>query len=590
MKSINLNKYLALLLAAFLSFGMLSACSDDDNGVVDPGPQDPQPEEPNLAEVAQSDDDFSILVSILVDLDLVGALEGDDDLTVFAPTNAAFDEIEDAVGALSDEDLEAIVLYHITAGAILSNQLEASQDVEMLQGERTLIQSNSSGVTINGYSSVVEADIQASNGVIHAIDQVLLPTEYRVALLGPSIVEVAQDAGGFETLLTLAEQAGLVTTLQFLGPFTTFAPTDDAFENLFENVDPTTLSDEQITNVLLYHVLSGETLSTDLGPEQMVETVAGEEIYITAENGSVAVNRTSNVVTADIDAPTNGVIHIVDEVLLPNAFTPVTGVVQKNYELATLLSLVADRPDILDILSNPNDDFTIFAPNNDAFSDILAENPGLTDDQVTQVLAYHVLAAEVLSGNLEETQTVETLGGEDIYVTVDNGSVMINNSASVVTADLQGNNGAVHIIDGVLLPNAFTPVTGIVAKNYNLSTLLSLVADRPDILDALSGDGEFTVFAPTDEAFETALEAFPDLTDEQITEILTYHVLAAEVLSTDLADGQTAETLQGEEITVSINDDGVQINNANVVTVDLAGTNGVVHIIDAVILPPSYTE
>jgi len=100
---------------------------------------------------------------------------------------------------------------------------------------------------------------------------------------------------------------------------------------------------------------------------------------------------------------------------------------------------------------------------------------------------------------------------------------------------------------------------------------------------------ELTVFAPTNAAFEAALAAFPDLTDDQITEILTYHVLAAQVFSSDLSDGQTAETLQGEEITVTIGDD-VLINDSVVTTVDLAGTNGVVHIIDAVLVPPSFLE
>jgi transforming growth factor-beta-induced protein len=134
-------------------------------------------------------------------------------------------------------------------------------------------------------------------------------------------------------------------------------------------------------------------------------------------------------------------------------------------------------------------------------------------------------------------------------------------------------------------------VTGIVSKNYNLSTLLSLVADREDVLNALADEeSEFTIFAPTNAAFEAALEAYPDLTEEQITEILTYHVLTSKVLSSDLSDGQTAETFQGEDITVSIGEDGVQINNATVTTVDLEGTNGVVHVIDSVLLPPSYTE
>ena len=580
------SKLILLLLFPLLSLSMITACSDDNGTSTGPDP-DPQPSDPNLVELAQSDENFSTLVNLVVDLGLADVL-ATDELTVFAPTNAAFEAISDIIPSLSNEDLTEIVTYHLTAGTILSNQLDSSQDVEMVQGENTLVTASAAGVQVNGFANVVEADLRATNGVIHAIDQVLLPTEYRVAVQGPSLVEVAQDAGNFNTLLALTEQVGLTTTLQFLGPFTAFAPTDDAFDTLFSVVDPSSLTNEQIGFILFYHVLFGEVPSNALDPTQVVSTAAEESIYITANADGVTVNGTAQVIAPDV-AASNGIIHVVDNVLLPNVFTPVTSIVQKNFDLSTLLTLVAERPAVLEALADPNGEFTVFAPNDDAFADALAANPGLTEEQVTEILTYHVLVARVLSGDLDEAQAVETLSGEEIFVTVNNGTVNINNSVNVVEADFIGNNGAVHVIDGVLLPNAYTPVTGIVAKNYNLSTLLSLVAEREDILNLLAGEGEFTVFAPTNEAFDAALEAFPDLTEAQITEILTYHVLGAQVLSTDLSDGQTAATLQGENISVSING-GVQINNANVIGADFIGTNGVVHIIDAVILPPSYTE
>lgn len=589
----KLSKYLLLLLIPLFSITMLTACSDDDDGptVVDPDPEpEPEPEpEPTLVDIASDDERFSTLVGIVSDLDLVETLSTEE-LTVFAPTNEAFDKISEVIPDLTNEDLEQIVTYHLLAGTVLSGDLDAQQDVEMLQGEVALVQASAAGVTINGFANVVEADLTASNGVIHAIDEVLLPKEFRVALQGPSLVEVAEDAGNFETLLGLVDDLGLRTTLQHLGPYTAFAPTDEAFSNLFEVVDPATLTPEQLGFILTYHVLFGETLSTDLEAQQAVPTVAEEPVYITAGDEGVFVNGTAQVTQADITEPANGVIHVVDTVLLPNAFNTVAGVVSKKFDLATLLSVVAERPDILEALSNPDADLTVFAPDNEAFDAALTAFPDLTADQITEILTYHVLAAKVLSTDLEASQSVEALSGESLYVTVEDGSVSINNSATVTTADLEGSNGAVHVIDGVLLPNKFQPVTGIVSKNYNLSTLLSLVAERQDILDLLSGEGEFTVFAPTNEAFTAALEAFPDLTPEQITEILTYHVVGAQALSSDLSDGQTIETLQGEEVSVTINEDGVQINGANVATADLEGTNGVVHIIDAVILPPSFTE
>lgn len=585
MKS-NLLRPLALLSLVIVLFGTLASCSDDNDGNSTEMETDP-----NLLEVIQDDPEFSTLAGIIDDLGL-GATLTNEDLTVFAPTNTALEAVSDVIPTLTEDDLTQIVQYHLTSGAILSTDLQASQDVEMVQGEVTLIEASGSGVLINGSSQVVKADLEATNGVIHGIDQILLPDDYRVALQGPSLVEVAEQAGNFTTLLSLVESAGLTTTLKYKGPFTAFPPTDAAFTELGEQVDlgAITSDTELVANILMYHLLSGEVLSTNLEAEQMVPSLTEEPLYITADEG-VTVNGNANVTSADITDATNGVIHVVDSVLLPNELQTIPGLVTKNYNLATLLDLVAARPDVLELLGDESASYTVFAPNNQAFSDALAQNPGLTEDQISAILGYHLLAAEVLSTDLEEEQTVETVGGENIYVTVADGTVSINNSATVTMADMTGSNGTVHVIDGVLLPNAFTPVTGIVSKNYSLSTLLSLVAEREDILNTLSDEeSEFTIFAPTNAAFEAALEAYPDLTEDQITEILTYHVLTSAVLSSDLSDGQTVETFQGEDITVSVGDDGVQINSSNVTSVDLEGTNGVVHIIDSVLLPPSYTE
>lgn len=582
----KLPNYLVLLLVSLLSLSLLTACGDDD----DDTPVTPDPEPTTLVDVAAGDDRFSTLVGIVQDLGLEETLASQE-LTVFAPTNAAFEKISDAIPTLTNEDLQQIVTYHLIEGTVLSGDLDAQQDVEMLQGEVTLIQASAAGVLINGFANVVEADIQADNGVIHAIDEVLLPTEYRVALQGPSLVEVAEQNGNFETLVGLAEDTGFTTTLQFLGPFTAFAPTDEAFENLFQVVDPATLTPEQIGFILSYHVLTGEILSTDLQAQQTVPTAGEEPLYITSGEEGVTVNGTANVTTADITDPTNGVIHVVDQVLLPNAFNTVAGVVSKNYDLATLLSVVADRPAILDVLNDAAASLTVFAPDNAAFTAALEAFPGLTPEQITEILTYHVLAAKVLSTDLEAAQTVATLSEESIYVTVEEGVVTINNSATVTMADFEGSNGVVHMIDGVLLPNKFQNIVQIASKNYDLSTLVSLVADA-DLVSTLEGDGPFTVFAPTNAAFEAVSETLATLTAEQVAEVLTYHVAGLEALSGDLTDGMEVPTVQGENITVNIDAEGnVTLNGSvNVVTVDLQGTNGVIHIIDGVLLPPSYTE
>ena len=444
---------LTILIASFTLFSF-TACSDDNGAnVVDP---DPEPE--TLVDVAAGDERFSTLVSVVTDLGLAETL-GSEQLTVFAPTNAAFEAISDVIPTLTNEDLEQIVLYHLLAGTVLSEEIASDglTDYTTLQGERAFIQASAAGVNINNYANVVEADLTASNGVIHAIDQVLLPTAYRVALIGPSLVEVAQEAGNFNTLLELTEMVGLTTTLQFQNPpYTAFAPTDDAFNTLFESVDPATLSGEQIAYILTYHVVAGaEVFSADLEPTNEVVTANEEALYIVSNEDGVTINGTSNVTTPDLDTPVNGVIHVIDTVLLPDAFLPVTGIVQKNYDLTTLLSLVAQREEILATLAGSDNEFTLFAPTNEAFATALAAFPDLTEEQITEILLYHVIAgATVLSSDLEDGATVETLQGENITVTLGD-DVEINN-AKVIGADFVGSNGVVHIIDAVILPPSYT--------------------------------------------------------------------------------------------------------------------------------------
>lgn len=147
----------------------------------------------------------------------------------------------------------------------------------------------------------------------------------------------------------------------------------------------------------------------------------------------------------------------------------------------------------------------------------------------------------------------------------------------------------VHAIDEVLLPNEFLNIVQVASKDYDLSTLVQLVSDQ-GLVPTLEGDGPFTLFAPVDTAFAAISETLAGLTSEQVTEVLTYHVIASKALSGDLSDGQTIETFQGEDITVAIDASGtVTINGSvNVTSVDIEGTNGVIHLIDGVLLPPSY--
>ena len=267
--------------------------------------------EPTIVEVAQDDGRFETLVAALEAADLVDTLQGDGPFTVFAPTDDAFAELpEGTVEALLDDvpTLTQILLYHVVDGQVPSSQVVELASAETLQGSPVAI-SSTDGVMVNN-ATVVTADVEASNGIIHVIDTVILPPQN-------DIVATAQAAGVFDTLVTAVQEAGLVETLQSEGPFTVFAPTDEAFAALPDGTLETLLENPgQLAEVLTYHVVPGRVFSGDVAGIEEAPSVQGQAIDVSANGGAVMLNGSANVVQTDI-LTTNGVIHVIDSVILP---------------------------------------------------------------------------------------------------------------------------------------------------------------------------------------------------------------------------------------------------------------------------------
>ncbi len=572
MKNRLFNFFILFVSAAFL----FTAC--DNNGTSSDGDQ-------NIVEVASSSDDFDILTQAITDAGLTSALEAEGPFTVFAPTDEAFGKLPSGLlEGLTNEQLATILRFHVISGnAITSGQLQATQDVGTLLGEEILVE-NSGSVIVNGYSTVVNANIEATNGIIHAIDEVLLPEGFRDA----NVIDKAKELQSFMTLVNAVDDVDLTTTLKYKGDFTVFAPTDDAFNAL-----PTgllgSLTTEQLTEILSYHVLSGEVFAGDLSAEQAPASLTGESIFVTKDvQGSVTVNGSASVATADVDV-SNGVIHAINKVILPDAYGTVVDAASKRYMFETLVEKVVEA-NLAGALSNSGATLTVFAPTDEAFGKLPAGLlDQLTTEQLAEILSYHVLPVQVASGELAASQSVGSLTEENVFVTVDNGTVSVNGKATVIAPDVTTNNGIIHGIDEVILPNKFLNIVGIASKNYDLSTLVTLLGDN-NLVATLEGDGPFTVFAPTNQAFADAQSLIDTLTEQQVEDVLKYHVAGLKALSGNLFDGQTVPTVQGEDITVNVDsENNVTLNGSiNVTTVDLEGTNGVIHIIDGVLVPPSF--
>ncbi len=538
----------------------------------------------NIVDQASSLGSFNTLLTAATDAGLASTLTYKGDFTVFAPTDDAFAALPDGLlASLTTEQITEILLYHVIDSEVFSADLQPEQAPETLSEETVFITNDGNGVTVNGSSNVITADVDVSNGVIHAIDKVLLPDAFG------TVVDAASKRYMFSTLVQLVVDAQLAETLSNPdASYTIFAPTNEAFAKIPTSVIESFTTDD-IVNILSYHVLTSQVLAADLSPTQDVSTLLGEDILIELSSESAQINNYANIVATDV-ITSNGVIHVIDEVLLPATYRD-ANIIDKANELGIFSTLVgAVESTGLTSTLKYTGDYTVFAPTDDAFA-ALPEGllASLTTEQITNILTYHVIGAEIFSTDLEEKQTPSALSGETLFVTKDDGGVKVNGSSNVVTADVDVSNGVIHAIDEVLLPNEFLNIVQIASKNYDLSTLVSLVSDQ-NLVETLSGNGPFTLFAPIDSAFAAISETVATLTSEQITEILTYHVVSSKALSTDLSDGQTIETVQGENITVAIDDEGnVSFNgSSSVISVDIEGSNGVIHLIDGVLLPSSY--
>ncbi|MBJ62971.1 MAG: hypothetical protein CMB57_06920 [Euryarchaeota archaeon] len=471
----------------------------------------------------------------------------------------------------------------------------------------------------------------------------------------------ATETGNHNSLVAALAHAGLVDTLSGVGPFTVFAPTDQAFTDA--GIDLADFNTEEanqtLVDILTYHVVSGEVLSSALTDGMSVETLNGDNITI-GVGDNVTVND-ATVTLADV-VSSNGVIHVIDKVLLP----PVDGpgdipTIASNTGVHDVLVDAIIQAGLLDSLSDVGP-YTIFAPTDQAFTDAgidLADFSG--DDGIAalgNVLAYHVTMGTVMSGDLSDGQLVTMLNQQQVRVGVTPGGVIVND-ASVTQADVVASNGVIHVIDKVLMPpeivegeicynsvthtivpgadqatcegymylnntemdgqnytgcyntvtHQITEVSEAVCAAYiwtaavdiattaaatSIHTSLVAALGVAGLVDTLSGDDNYTVFAPTDDAFAAAGINLADYdTDEEISalaDILLYHVVAGEIASTDLADGANAVTAaNGDELIVTVAEGTVTVGaeGATVVLADVPASNGVIHVIDKVILPPA---
>ena len=512
--------------------------------------------------------------------------------TVFAPDNAAFDQLiidlglTDINDVLALTDLSNILQYHVLSGSVPSSNVSNGQIVTPLHDDNTL------KLTINGTSvfanqaEVNGIDLTGSNGYVHSINSVLLDSE--------TVADIAIDSPNHTTLVAAVIEARLLPALT--NPFselTVFAPTDAAFTEALAALNISAadlLASPDLSDILLYHVLGEEVLSTSLSNGMIAEPLSTTNtLKVTIDGADVFVNQ-AQVTVPNVQAG-NGAVHVLDGVVLPNE--TVADIAIDSPDHTTLVAAVIEAR-LLPALTNPFSELTVFAPTDAAFTEALAAlNISAADllasPDLTDILLYHVLGEEVLSTSLSNGMIAEPLSTTNtLKVTIDGADVFVN-QAQVTVPNVQAGNGAVHVLDGVVLPNE--TVADIAIDSPDHTTLVAAVIEAR-LLPALTNPfSELTVFAPTDAAFTEALAALnisaadllasPDLSD-----ILLYHVLGEEVLSTSLSNGMIAEPLSTTNtLKVTIDGADVFVNQAQVTVPNVQAGNGAVHVLDGVVLP-----
>jgi transforming growth factor-beta-induced protein len=459
----------------------------------------------------------------------------------------------------------------------------------------------------------------------------------------PTIVEVAQSNDSFDTLVSAVVKAGLVDALSAnTGFLTVLAPTDEAFAKLPEATLNAILADQDLLkSVLLYHVIAGDVGSGIAATLSEATTLNGEKVNIKVFQDDLYFNDESKVIIANVIA-SNGTIHAIDTVLIPPSIA--------NADLATAATASdtaasisrTDFPNIAEIASG-NDSFdtlvaaataaglvpaladesgfiTVFAPTDAAFAKLPAgtvEGLLANPTALKSVLLYHVVAGDVGSGIAATLSEATTLNGEKVNIKVFQDDIYLNDNSKVTTANIIASNGTIHVIDTVLLPPSIlgdAAATDATASSTSASVATGSRADLPNIAEIASGNSNFdtlvaaakaanlipalsdesgfiTVFAPTDAAFAKlpagtveGLLANPTA----LKSVLLYHVVAGDVGAGIAATLSEATTLNGEKVNIKVFRDDIYLNDdSKVTTADILASNGKIHVIDTVLIPPS---
>uniref|UniRef100_A0A8C7WGL1 Periostin n=1 Tax=Oncorhynchus mykiss TaxID=8022 RepID=A0A8C7WGL1_ONCMY len=501
-------------------------------------------------------------------------IEGSGSYTFFAPSNDAWDLLDgvsqdNALVSNVNIELYNALHYHMANKRLQTKDLKNGLVVDSMYNDLGLyINHYSNGIVTVNCARIIHGNQVATNGVVHVIDRVITGVSNTIQ----DVIEVDDD------LTTLS--VSLLDKLGQPGQYTLFAPTNDAFAKLDSDVLQRLMGDKGVLQALLnFHMLNSVQCSEGIMSGQTFETLEGHNIEIGCDGESLTVNGIKMVLKKDI-VTTNGVIHLIDEVLMPDSAKQVMELLTPSQ--STFSDMVSELG--LSTAMEAKAEYTLLAPLNSVFTD---EVMAIDQSFLKMILENHILKEKITLGQLYNGQRLETIAGKFLRVFIYRTAVCIENSC-LVRGSKEGSNGALHLMKTLMKP-AETTMFQILTDNGGFKIFLSLM-EMAGLTDLLKQEGEYTLFAPSDEAFTGVRDSDLALLRgnmNALRTILLYHFSNGVFIGGGLETGVTnlLKSLQGNNLRVLHANNTIRVNTIEVPEHDIMATNGVIHFVKTLLYP-----
>ncbi|XP_046655629.1 periostin-like [Daphnia pulicaria] len=513
--------------------------------------------------------------------------------TLFAPTNEAFANIPRELRARVDSfrgNIENPILrYHVSDRKVTSDTFQADQTIPTLyNGNRLRINKYSSGMLTVNCRTIVRKDQEATNGVVHIIDSLLDPG----AVLSRDVSEIVTSDGRFSVLAKAMEESAFFNKLRSAGnaAITILAPSDEAFQKIPASRLDAIMKDKEARLALLQnHVLVHPLCTTAIIDDHSMRTFAGNRLRLECDSQGVSVE--GSRMRNDFVLGSNGLVHMIDDVLLPNRAKNLLELAESQ-RLTTFMELV--KIGGVEEAFSKFGAYTIFIPSEAAFyslPDAVLQDMRSSQEKAQAAILYHATQGRVLTNKIKDSEIVMSLDEENpLRLSVYRKAIGVE-CAVIEKADMEGQNGVIHIINRVMIP-ANISAGDLLRREGNFKTFLQameLVMTGSDALDFASGGISATFFVPTDAAFEelgTAAVANAMKNRSLLKTIVANHVVPG-LFNSDSFRPHLIYKLPSMFGTLAVQriETVLKVKEATVIKTDLMNTNGVIHVIDKVLMP-----